>query len=194
MNEATASTLSRGNRWMNVPDALDACTDLSKSKYRRLVGGTIRIGRNIPWQMPWRADSGGAVCVIVRSASADAEAGLRAEYGHYAAGPARTAGRGLPCAVDVVAVHVPGGLFSAAWSGAARLPPPRRTLRLLTEDHNARRTCDGGDRTLITACLGEVRSDADEAAAEAETLAELTTADAEDASADGSSPLISAEG
>ncbi|CAL9627482.1 hypothetical protein [Streptomyces sp. enrichment culture] len=33
-------------------------------------------------------------------------------------------------------------------------------LRLLTEDHNARRACDGyGDRSLITACLGGARSD-----------------------------------
>ncbi|WP_052808516.1 hypothetical protein [Streptomyces cyaneogriseus] len=52
--------------------------------------------------------------------SADAMAGLRAEYDHYAADPARTAGHDLPCAAAVVAVHVPGGLFSLAWSGDAR--------------------------------------------------------------------------
>ncbi|GAA2731673.1 hypothetical protein [Streptomyces nogalater] len=92
--------------------------------------------------------------------SADAEAGLRAEYGHYATEPARTAGHGLPCAAAVVAVHVPGGLFSVAWSGDARAYLLLDGhLRLLTEDHNARRACDGGDRDLITACLGEARSD-----------------------------------
>ncbi|GGU69558.1 hypothetical protein [Streptomyces daghestanicus] len=67
-----------------------------------------------------------AAFLLARAAAghADAEAGLRAEYGHYAADPARTAGHGLPCAAAVVAVHVPGG-----------------------------------DRNLITACLGEARSD-----------------------------------
>uniref|UniRef100_UPI003F494196 hypothetical protein n=1 Tax=Streptomyces achromogenes TaxID=67255 RepID=UPI003F494196 len=39
--------------------------------------------------------------------SGEAEAGLHAEYGHYAAGPARAAGHGLPCAAAVVAVHAP---------------------------------------------------------------------------------------
>ncbi|MCZ0210704.1 hypothetical protein OZK63_35505 [Streptomyces sp. UMAF16] len=91
---------------------------------------------------------------------ADAEAGLRAEYGRYAADPARTAGHDVPCAAAVVAVHVPGGLFSVAWSGDARAYLLLDGhLRLLTEDHNARRACDGGDRNLITACLGEARSD-----------------------------------
>jgi hypothetical protein len=33
-----------------------------------------------------------------------------------------------------------------------------RALRLLTEDHNARRAYDG-DRNLITACLGGARND-----------------------------------
>ncbi|CAL9676906.1 hypothetical protein [Streptomyces sp. enrichment culture] len=90
----------------------------------------------------------------------DAEAGLRAEYGHYAADPARTAGHDLPCAAAVVAVHVPGGLFSVAWSGDARAYLLLDGhLRLLTEEHNARRACDGGDRNLITACLGEARGD-----------------------------------
>lgn len=92
--------------------------------------------------------------------SANAEAGLRAEYGHYATDPARTAGHDLPCAAAVVAVHVPGGLFSVAWSDDARACLLLDNhLRLLTEDHNARRACDGGDRSLITACLGEARSD-----------------------------------
>ncbi|MFG3013026.1 hypothetical protein ACGFZB_21675 [Streptomyces cinerochromogenes] len=90
----------------------------------------------------------------------DAEVGLRAEYDHYAADPARTAGHDLPCAAAVVAVHVPGGLFSLAWSGDARAYLLLDGhLRLLTEDHNARRAYDGGDRNLITACLGEARSE-----------------------------------
>ncbi|MFD0396256.1 hypothetical protein ACFQ3Z_45230 [Streptomyces nogalater] len=46
-----------------------------------------------------------------------------------------------------------------AWSGDARAYLLLDGhLRLLTEDHNARRACDG-DRNLITACLGEARSD-----------------------------------
>ncbi|MEU7088119.1 hypothetical protein [Streptomyces achromogenes] len=103
-----------------------------------------------------------AAFLLARAAAghADAEAGLRAEYGHYAADPARTAGHGLPCAAAVVAVHVPGGPFSVAWSGDARAYLLLDGhLRLLTEDHNARRATDGGDRNLITACLGEARSD-----------------------------------
>ncbi|MEU2441661.1 hypothetical protein ABZ595_36595 [Streptomyces rubradiris] len=91
---------------------------------------------------------------------ADAEAVLCAEYGRYAAGPAGAAGHGLPCAAAVAVVHVPGGLFPVAWSGDARACLLLDGhLRLLTEDHNARRVCDGGDRDLITACLGEARSD-----------------------------------
>ncbi|MET9402081.1 hypothetical protein [Kitasatospora sp. NPDC002965] len=86
---------------------------------------------------------------------ADAEAGLRAERARYAADPARADhDHDLPSAAAVVAVHVPGGLLSVAWSGDARaylLLDGR--LRLLTDDHNARRACDG-DRNLITACLG----------------------------------------
>ncbi|WP_030750523.1 hypothetical protein [Streptomyces sp. NRRL S-31] len=91
--------------------------------------------------------------------SADAEAGLRAEYDHYAADPARHR-RPRP----------------ALRGGRRCRPRPRRPflgrlirrrpcllldghLRLLTEDHNARRACDGGDRNLITACLGDARSD-----------------------------------
>ncbi|WP_435192304.1 PP2C family protein-serine/threonine phosphatase [Streptomyces sp. bgisy126] len=95
----------------------------------------------------------------------DAEAGLRTEYGHYAADPARhDPDHDLPEAAAVVAVHVPDGSFSVAWSGDARayllFDGPGEPLRLLTDDHNARRACDGhGDRNLITACLGGVRDD-----------------------------------
>lgn len=90
---------------------------------------------------------------------ADAEVGLRAEYDRYAAEPARTADHDLPTAAAVVAVHVPGGLLSVAWSGDARAYLLLDgNLRLLTEDHNARRVC-GTDRNLITACLGGERND-----------------------------------
>ncbi|MEU7088107.1 hypothetical protein [Streptomyces achromogenes] len=95
-----------------------------------------------------------AVFLLARAAgNADAEAGLRAEYGHYAADPARTAGHGLPYAAAVVAVHVPGGLLSVAWSGGARAYLLLDGhLRLLTEDHNARRACNGGDRPGRAGC------------------------------------------
>lgn len=86
---------------------------------------------------------------------ADAEAGLRAERARYAADPARAdRDHDLPEATAVVAVHAAGGLLSVAWSGDARaylLLDGR--LRLLTDDHNARRVYDG-DRNLVTACLG----------------------------------------
>ncbi|MGW9436912.1 PP2C family protein-serine/threonine phosphatase [Streptomyces sp. NPDC055607] len=96
----------------------------------------------------------------------DAEAGLRTEYDRYAADPARhTPDHDLPAAAAVVAVHVPGGLFSVAWSGDARaylLLDGLGPLRQLTEDHNARRAYDGhGDRNLITACLSGTRDDAE---------------------------------
>ncbi|MFJ4343583.1 mucin-2 [Streptomyces sp. NPDC088915] len=94
----------------------------------------------------------------------DTEAGLRTEYDRYAADPARhTPGHDLPAAAAVVAVHAPGGPLSAACSGDARahlLLDGLGPLRQLTEDHNARRACDGhGDRNLITACLGGIRDD-----------------------------------
>ncbi|MFJ5117965.1 mucin-2 [Kitasatospora sp. NPDC088548] len=90
---------------------------------------------------------------------ADAEAGLRAEYDHYAAEPARTADHDLPTAAAVVVVHIPGGLLSVAWSGDARAYLLLDGhLRLLTEDHNARRAY-GTDRNLITACLGGDQND-----------------------------------
>lgn len=91
-----------------------------------------------------------------------AEAGLRAEYARYAADPVRLDDdHDVPEAAAVVAVHMPGGLFSVAWSGDARAYLLLDgNLRLLTEDHNARRACNG-DRNLITACLGGTRDDAE---------------------------------
>ncbi|WP_435191793.1 PP2C family protein-serine/threonine phosphatase [Streptomyces sp. bgisy126] len=94
----------------------------------------------------------------------NAKAGLRTEYERYVADPARQY-PDLPAAA-VVAVHVFGGWFSVAWSGDARayllLDESGGSLRQLTEDHNARRACDGhGDRNLITACLDGARNDAE---------------------------------
>ncbi|WP_228925320.1 hypothetical protein [Streptomyces sp. DH7] len=90
---------------------------------------------------------------------ADAEAGLRAESDRYVAEPARSGDHDLPTAAAVVVVHIPGGLLSVAWSGDARAYLLLDgNLRLLTEDHNARRAC-GADRNLITACLGGARND-----------------------------------
>ncbi|MFC7968766.1 hypothetical protein [Streptomyces cinereoruber] len=86
---------------------------------------------------------------------------LRTEYECYAAGPARRSPEHDLPAAAAVAVHVPGGWFSVAWSGDARahlLLDGLGPLRQLTEDHNACRACDGfGDRNLITACLGGTR-------------------------------------
>ncbi|MGQ4732664.1 hypothetical protein ACUN3E_34035 [Streptomyces sp. Ju416(a)] len=83
---------------------------------------------------------------------ADAEAGLRAEYDRYAAEPARSGDHSLPTAAAVVVVHTPDGLLSIAWSGDARsYLLLDGNLRLITEDHNARRVYEGGDRNLITA-------------------------------------------
>ncbi|WP_435191749.1 hypothetical protein [Streptomyces sp. bgisy126] len=82
----------------------------------------------------------------------DAEAGLRTEYD-------------LPAAAAVVAVYIPGGWFSVAWSGDTRaylLLDDLGLLQQLTEDHNACRAYDGhGDRNLITACLDGARNDAE---------------------------------
>ena len=91
---------------------------------------------------------------------ANAEAGLRAERAHYAADPDRTVHHRLPAAVAVVAVHVPRGPLSVAWSGDARAYLLLDGhLRLLTEDHNARRAYQGGDRNLVTPCLGAGHDD-----------------------------------
>ncbi len=109
-----------------------------------------------------RAWTGTAARRLARTTAGhgDAEAGLRAEYDRYAAEPARTAHHDLPTAAAVVTVHVPGGLLSVAWSGDARAYLLLDGhLRLLTEDHNERRAYEGGDRNLITACLGAGQDD-----------------------------------
>lgn len=60
----------------------------------------------------------------------------------------------LPYAAAVTAVYTPAGDLSVAWCGEARayLMSDGR-LRLLTEDHNHRRTA-GGSRGALISCLG----------------------------------------
>jgi serine/threonine protein phosphatase PrpC len=130
-------------------DATAVCTAPGTRAYALLdgIGDTTAV----------RAWTRTAARRLARAAAvhADAEAGLRAERDHYAAAPARAAHHGLPAAAAVVAVHVPGSLLSVAWSGDARAYLLLDGhLRLLTEDHNERRAYEGGDRNLITACLG----------------------------------------
>ncbi|MCL3998788.1 hypothetical protein [Streptomyces lavenduligriseus] len=128
-----ATAQRRGDRALQC-DATAVCTAPDGTRAYALLDG---VG-DTPAVRSWTRT---AALRLVRAAAghADAEAGLRAEYGHYAADPARTAGHDLPCAAAVVAVHVPGGLFSVAWSGDARAYLLLDGhLRLLTEDHNAR--------------------------------------------------------
>ncbi|MCX4564343.1 protein phosphatase 2C domain-containing protein [Streptomyces phaeochromogenes] len=94
---------------------------------------------------------------------ADAEAGLRAVYGDYAAEPDRQdedARYDLPAACAVVAVTAPGKQLTVAWCGDARayILTPRGTLQRLTADHNRRRVFHG-NRNLITSCLGATETD-----------------------------------
>ncbi|CQR59339.1 hypothetical protein [Streptomyces leeuwenhoekii] len=112
-------------------DATAVCTTPDGTRAYALLDG---VGDTLAVRSWTRA----AARRLARAAAggADAEAGLRAEYKHYAA--ARTADHDLPCAAAVVAVHVPGGLFSTAWSGDARAYLLLNGhLRLLTEDHKA---------------------------------------------------------
>jgi hypothetical protein len=96
-------------------DATAVCTALDGTRAYVLLDG---VGDTLAVRSWTRT----AARRLARAAAehADAEAGLRAEYDHYAADPARTVGHDLPCAAAVVPVHVPGGLFSVAWSGDAR--------------------------------------------------------------------------
>ncbi|MFJ1839920.1 hypothetical protein ACIOJ9_39445 [Streptomyces sp. NPDC088175] len=101
---------------------------------------------------------------VLAAVHGDAETALRAERDRYAAEPDRHPDHGslsLPAAAAVVAVHVPGGTLSVAWSGDARAYLLLDgALRLITDDHNERRAYDGrGDRHTITSCLGVTRSD-----------------------------------
>lgn len=99
----------------------------------------------------------------------DAEAGLRAVYDAYAddrADIAPTFRRYLPKAAAVVAVTVPGRPLTIAWCGDSRAYLiAQGNADRLTNDHNLRRVyppCDkhsGGNRNVITSCLGSCDTD-----------------------------------
>lgn len=98
----------------------------------------------------------------------DAWAGLRAVYDAYAAEPARQMPyMGQPLAAAVVAVSAPGKPLTVAWCGDSRAYLlSQGTAILLTQDHNLRRVHpptdthpQGGDRNILTSCLGSVDTD-----------------------------------
>lgn len=98
----------------------------------------------------------------------DAEAGLRAQYERYAANPDRQGPWGFgPKACAVVAVTTPRWL-TVAWCGDARAYLlVRGTVLRLTQDHNLRRVYPpndlhgGGNRNIVTSCLGSADTDQD---------------------------------
>jgi PPM family protein phosphatase len=98
---------------------------------------------------------------------ADAEAGLRAVYDGYAANPDRQGPWGFgPKACAVVAVTAPGRPLTVAWCGDARAYLlVRGTVVRLTADHNLRRVYPpndmhgGGNRNIVTSCLGNAETD-----------------------------------
>jgi serine/threonine protein phosphatase PrpC len=97
----------------------------------------------------------------------DAETGLRAQYGRYAADPDRQGPWGFgPQACAVVAVTAPGRPLTIAWCGDARAYLMLNgTVRRLTDDHNLRRVYPpndvhgGGNRNIVTSCLGNDETD-----------------------------------
>ncbi|GGV36971.1 serine/threonine protein phosphatase [Streptomyces griseoflavus] len=97
----------------------------------------------------------------------DAEAGLRAVYSRYASEPDRQGPWGIGAkAAAVVAVTAPGQPLTVAWCGDARAYAVRgSTARRLTNDHNLRRIfpprdgSPGGNRNIVTSCLGAVETD-----------------------------------
>lgn len=98
----------------------------------------------------------------------DAEAGLRALYNRYAAEPDRQGPWArMPEACAVVAVAAPGKPLTIAWCGDVRAYVlVRGTVRRLTQDHNLRRVFPpndvfptGGNRNVITSCLGSAYGD-----------------------------------
>jgi serine/threonine protein phosphatase PrpC len=105
---------------------------------------------------------------LARSAAyhADAETGLRAQYDRYAADPDRQGPWGFgPQACAVVAVTSPRWL-TVAWCGDVRAYLlARGTVLRLTQDHNLRRVYPdngvhgGGNRNVVTSCLGNDESD-----------------------------------
>lgn len=107
---------------------------------------------------------------LARSAAyhADAETGLRAQYERYAADPDRQGPWGFgPKACAVVAVVSPRWL-TVAWCGDVRAYLlVRGTVQRLTADHNLRRVYPdngvhgGGNRNIVTSCLGNTDTDQD---------------------------------
>lgn len=97
----------------------------------------------------------------------DAEAGLRAVYDRYADDPDRHGPWSIGAqACAVVAVTFPGRPLTVAWCGDARAYAIRRgSVDRLTDDHNLRRLfpprdgSPGGNRNIITSCLGAVETD-----------------------------------
>lgn len=107
---------------------------------------------------------------LARSAAyhGDAETGLRAQYERYAANPDRQGPWGFgPKACAVVAV-VADRWLTVAWCGDTRayLMVDSTVLRL-TQDHNLRRVFPpngvhgGGNRNIVTSCLGAAETDQD---------------------------------
>ncbi|MEX3099542.1 MULTISPECIES: PP2C family serine/threonine-protein phosphatase [unclassified Streptomyces] len=113
----------------------------------------------------------------------DAEAGLRAEYERYAAEPARSepwASDDLPHAAAVVAVTAPEHPLTVAWCGDSRAYLlTGGTIRCLTNDHNLRRTL-GGNRNLLTSCLGASETDQEVENLHGHPAIESTTCDGGD--------------
>lgn len=99
---------------------------------------------------------------------ADAETGLRTQYDRYAANPDRQGPWGFgPKACAVVAVVSPRWL-TVAWCGDVRAYLlVRGTVQRLTQDHNLRRVYPandihgGGNRNIVTSCLGNDETDQD---------------------------------
>ena len=107
---------------------------------------------------------------LARSAAyhADAETGLRTQYQRYAADPDRQGPWGYgPKACAVVAVALPRWL-TVAWCGDVRAYLlAGGTVQRLTADHNLRRVYPdngvhgGGNRNVVTSCLGNFETDQD---------------------------------
>jgi serine/threonine protein phosphatase PrpC len=119
----------------------------------------------------------------------DAEAGLHAVYDRYAAEPDRQGPWGSgPLACAVVAVTAPGRPLTVAWCGDARAYIlVRGTVQRLTADHNLRRIYPpnnvfplGGNRNIITSCLGSTYTDDEVKAEYGHPAIEAVTRDAED--------------